>query len=123
MKQLQQQTIKWIYLKRRLQKFDIEKDKKKKKDTGFKLINTKATGYKQCKNTFPSPQTEHNLSTAIIKFLYCMCISLIIFKNHSKQFIRIKYNKLSLTWLLIKNYVNFQFIECALFWTQKGFWS
>lgn len=34
-------------------------------------------GYKQCKNTFPSPHTEHNLSTAIIKSLYCMHISLL----------------------------------------------
>lgn len=41
--------------------------KKKKKTQGFKLINTKAIGYKQCKNTFPSPQIEHNLSTTIIK--------------------------------------------------------
>lgn len=44
-------------------------------------------GYKQCKNTFPSPQIEHNLSIEIIKFSYCMCSSLIIFKNHSKQFV------------------------------------
>lgn len=34
-------------------------------------------GYKQCKNTFPSPHTEHNLSIAIIKSLYCKCISLL----------------------------------------------
>lgn len=114
MKQLQSQTIKWIYLKR-LKNLTL-REMIKKRRTGFKLINTKAIGHKQCKNTFPSPQTEHNLST-IIKFLYCMFISLIIFKNHSKQFICIKYNKLSLIWLLIKNCVKLQFIECALFWT------
>lgn len=61
--------------KKKTTKFDIERDKKKKKEkrpTGFKLINTKAIGYKQCKNTFPSPQAEHNLSMAVIKFLHCM---------------------------------------------------
>lgn len=60
-------------------KFDIERDKKR--PTGFKFINTKVIVYKQCKNTLPSPQTDHNLSIVIVKFLYCKCISLIV-KNH-----------------------------------------
>lgn len=42
-------------------------ERNKKRPTGFKLINTKVIGYKQCKNTFPGPQTEHNLSIAIVK--------------------------------------------------------
>ena len=43
----------------------------------LKLLNIKMIGYKQCKNTFPSPHTEHNLSRAIIKSLHCMHISLL----------------------------------------------
>lgn len=64
-------TIKWIYLER-LQNLTDTKDPQ-----DLKLLNIKIIGYKQCKNTFPSPHTEHNLSTAIIKSLYCMHISLL----------------------------------------------
>lgn len=66
-------------------KFDIKRDKKR--PTGFKLINTKVIGYKQCKNTFPSPQTDHNLRIVIVKFLYCKCISLIIKNNLNSSFV------------------------------------
>lgn len=56
-----------VDLFRKTTKFD-----RHKRPTGFKIIK-----YKQCKNTFPSPHTEHNLSIAIIKSLYCMHFSLL----------------------------------------------
>ena len=42
--------------KKKTAEFDIERDIKDPQD--LKLLNTKMIGYKQCKNTFPSPQTE-----------------------------------------------------------------